>query len=73
MRPVFSLLLFLVGIYVLLAVMFYLMQNRMVFLANMPGRALTATPQDAGFAYQDVGKEREQDAVALFSYSNGHI
>ena len=54
MRPVFSLLLFLVGIYVLLAVMFYLMQNRMVFLANIPGRALTATPQDAGFAYQDV-------------------
>jgi len=54
MRPVFTLLLFLAGIYVLLSVVLYLMQNRIVFLANMPGRALTVTPQDAGFAYQDV-------------------
>jgi len=54
MRPGFTLLLFLAGIYVLLTVALYLMQNRMVFLPNMPGRALTATPEDAGFAYQDV-------------------
>jgi fermentation-respiration switch protein FrsA (DUF1100 family) len=49
-----TLLLSLAGIYVLLSVVLYLMQNRMVFLANMPGRELTATPEDAGFAYQDV-------------------
>ena len=54
MRPVFTLLLFLAGVYVLLAAALYLMQNRMVFLADMPGRALTATPGDAGFSYQDV-------------------
>lgn len=54
MRPVFTLLLLLVGVYVLFSVVLYLLQNRMVFLANMPGRALTATPEDAGFAYQDV-------------------
>jgi len=49
-----TLLLSLAGIYLLLSIVLYLMQNRMVFLANMPGRALTATPADAGFAYQDV-------------------
>jgi len=54
MRPLFTLLLLLVGVYVLFSVVLYLLQNRMVFLANMPGRALTATPEDAGFAYQDV-------------------
>ena len=54
MRPLITLLLSLAGIYVLLSVVLYLLQNRMVFLANMPGRALTATPGDAGFAYQDV-------------------
>ncbi len=54
MRPLFTLLQLLVGIYVLLAAVLYLMQNKMVFLANMPGRTLTATPQDAGFDYQDV-------------------
>jgi fermentation-respiration switch protein FrsA (DUF1100 family) len=35
-------------------VLLYLFQNRMVFLANMPGRALIATPQDAGFGFEDV-------------------
>ena len=54
MRPLITLLVSLAGIYVLLSVVLYLLQNRMVFLANMPGRALTATPGDAGFTYQDV-------------------
>jgi hypothetical protein len=49
------------GIYVLLSVVFYLMQNKMVFLANMPGRALTATPEDAGFAYLDVSITTSKD------------
>ena len=49
-----TLLLSLAAIYVLLSAMLYLMQNKMVFLANLPGRELTATPEDAGFAFQDV-------------------
>jgi len=49
-----TILLSVTGIYVLLSAALYLMQNKMVFLANMPGRALTATPGDVGFDYQDV-------------------
>jgi len=49
-----TLLLSLAGIYVLLSAVLYLAQNKMVFLANMPGRALDATPEDIGFAYEDV-------------------
>lgn len=54
MRSFYTLLLLAVGIYVLLAVLLYLFQNRMVFLPNMPGRALIATPQDAGFSFEEV-------------------
>lgn len=42
------------GFYVLLGVMLYFMQERMVFLARLPGRELVATPRDAGFQYDDV-------------------
>jgi hypothetical protein len=34
--------------YVLLGVVLYVMQERMVFLADLPGRALEATPRDIG-------------------------
>jgi fermentation-respiration switch protein FrsA (DUF1100 family) len=54
MRSVYTLLLLAAGIYVFLAVFLYLYQNRMVFLPDMPGRALTATPRDAGFGFEDV-------------------
>jgi fermentation-respiration switch protein FrsA (DUF1100 family) len=54
MRSFYTLLLTAVGIYLLLAVLLYLFQNRMVFLANLPGRALVATPQDAGLRFEDV-------------------
>jgi len=54
MRPFYSLVLIATGIYLLLAVLLYLLQDRMVFLANMPGRALTATPLDAGFSFEEV-------------------
>ena len=40
--------------YVVLAVMLYLLQGRMVFLAHLPGRALTATPEIIGLDYEDV-------------------
>ena len=42
------------GIYLLLSLALYLLQGKMVFLANMPGRALTATPSDFGLEFEDV-------------------
>lgn len=44
----------LAGVYVLLGLLLYLFQGSMVFLANLPGRALDATPADIGLAYEDV-------------------
>ena len=49
-----SLLSIAVSIYVLLALVLYLFQNKMVFLANLPGRALTASPGDIGLEYEEV-------------------
>jgi len=40
--------------YVLLGVVLYFTQERMVFLANLPGRALEATPRHVGFEFDDV-------------------
>ena len=54
MRSLYTVLLIAAGMYILLAVLLYLLQDRMVFLANMPGRALTATPRDAGFSFEEV-------------------
>jgi hypothetical protein len=54
MRTLFSLLTIAAGVYVGLGLLLYLMQGRMVFLANLPGRALTATPQDIGLAFENV-------------------
>jgi fermentation-respiration switch protein FrsA (DUF1100 family) len=42
------------GAYLAMMLMVYLWQGRMVFLANMPGRALTASPADIGLDYEDV-------------------
>ncbi|MDX1381353.1 MAG: alpha/beta hydrolase, partial [Xanthomonadales bacterium] len=42
------------AVYVLLGLMLYLFQGSMVFLANLPGRALDATPSDVGLAFEDV-------------------
>jgi len=41
-------------IYVALGAMLYLFQGSMVFLADLPGRALDARPSDVGLAYEDV-------------------
>jgi len=53
-RTLLGLLSLAAGIYLLLSLVLYLLQGRMVFLANMPGRALTATPSDFGFEFEDV-------------------
>jgi hypothetical protein len=54
MRTLVSLLILTVSIYVLLAMMIYLFQEKMVYLTNLPGRELIATPGDIGLAYEDV-------------------
>jgi hypothetical protein len=53
--------------YVLLCVTLYFMQERMVFLARLPGRALEVTPQDAGFKYDDV-TTKTADGLALHGW-----
>jgi len=54
MRTLISLLSIAAGIFVLLSLALYLLQDKMVFLANMPGRALTASPGDMGLEYENV-------------------
>ena len=54
MRTLVSILTIAMSIYVVLALMLYLFQDRMVFLANLPDRALIASPSDVGLDYQDV-------------------
>ncbi|GBF31357.1 multifunctional-autoprocessing repeats-in-toxin [bacterium MnTg04] len=57
MRGFLTLLIAAASFYVLLALMLFLFQEKMVFLPNMPGRTLTATPKDAGFDFEDVTLE----------------
>ncbi len=54
MRTLISLLATAAGIYVLLALALYLLQEKMVFLSGLPGRTLTASPNDIGLEFEDV-------------------
>ena len=54
MRTLVSILTIAISIYVLLALMLYLFQGRMVFLSNLPDRALIASPGDIGLDYENV-------------------
>jgi hypothetical protein len=56
-----------VASYALLVALVYFMQGRMLYLPNMPGRALTMTPANAGMDYQDVSIETA-DGVALHGW-----
>ena len=49
--------LFLAAGYGLILVIVYLMQSRMLYLPNVPGRTLTMTPADARMDYEDVSIE----------------
>lgn len=49
-----KLLLVIAGGYLLLVVVVYLMQASMLYLPNIPGRDLDATPAGAGLAFEDV-------------------
>lgn len=53
--------------YGVLVVTVYLMQGRMLYLANVPGRELTATPADIGFEYEDVSI-RTEDGILLHGW-----
>jgi fermentation-respiration switch protein FrsA (DUF1100 family) len=59
-------------VYLLLGIVLYVMQERMVFLAGLPGRALEATPRDVGFEYDDVHLETA-DGVSLHHGNAGNI
>jgi fermentation-respiration switch protein FrsA (DUF1100 family) len=53
--------------YGLLVVVVYLMQARMLYLPEMPGRALAMSPADVGMEYQDVFIETA-DGVTLHGW-----
>jgi fermentation-respiration switch protein FrsA (DUF1100 family) len=55
------------GIYLLLALVLYLAQERMLFLPQVPGRAIEATPGLLGFEYSDV-LLRTADNVSLHGW-----
>jgi len=54
MRTLVSILTIAISVYLVLALMLYLFQGRMVFLSNLPSRALDASPSDIGLDYEDV-------------------
>ena len=54
MRTLMNILIFAVSISLVLMLMLYLLQSKMVFLANVPGRALSASPGDIGLQFEDV-------------------
>ena len=58
-----KILLVIAAVYGVLLVYTYLTQSRMLYLPNMPGRALTATPADIGLDYEDVSIETADGAA----------
>lgn len=62
-----KILLIFAGGYGLLVAGVYLMQGRMLYLPEVPGRELTATPADAGMEYEDVFLETA-DGVDLHGW-----
>ena len=63
MRTLVSILIFAVSVYLLLALVLYLLQGRMVFLSDLPGRALIASPNDIGLDYEDVSLTTRDNEV----------
>ena len=54
MRTITTIIAVAAACYVLLALMLYVLQERLVFLADLPGRTLEVTPRHVGFAFEDV-------------------
>lgn len=67
MRTIAALVTIAAGGYLCLVLLLYFMQERMVFLAGIPGRQLEATPQHAGFDYDDV-TIRTSDGLSLHGW-----
>lgn len=67
MRTILTLLGAAAGFYVLLGGLLFFMQERMVFLPNLPGRSLEATPRRLGLQYDDVRFETA-DGVVLHGW-----
>jgi fermentation-respiration switch protein FrsA (DUF1100 family) len=61
MRTFLSIIIIAISIYVVLMLMTYLFQGRLVFLSNFPGRALDASPADIGLAFEDVSITTSDD------------
>ena len=53
--------------YALLVLTVYLMQGSMLYLANMPGRAIVTTPRELGLEFEDVTLETD-DGVRLHGW-----
>ena len=62
-----KILLTIAGGYLLLVAFVYTSQSRMLYLPNLPGRSLDATPFNIGVAYEDVSFVAE-DGVALHGW-----
>lgn len=67
MRMIAMLMAAAISFYVLLGVTLFFMQERMMFLARLPGRQLETTPRDAGFDYVDVNFETA-DGISLHGW-----
>ena len=65
--PVLQAFLIIAAFYVLLVAVVYLMQGRMLYLASVPGRELTATPADIDLQYEDVAIETA-DGIRLHGW-----
>lgn len=55
------------GLYLALGLALYLFQSRLIYFPNTPSRALWATPDDAGFAYETV-ELTAKDGVRLHGW-----
>ena len=61
MRTLISLFSIAAGVFVLLSLVLYFLQGKMVFLANLPGRALTASPGDIGLEFAEISLTTSDD------------
>jgi fermentation-respiration switch protein FrsA (DUF1100 family) len=60
-RTLISLFSIVASIFVLLSLALYFLQGKMVFLSNLPGRALTASPGDIGLEFEEVSLTTSDD------------
>ena len=61
MRTLISLLSIAASIFLLLSLALYFLQGKMVYLSNLPGRALTASPADIGLEFEEVSLPTSDD------------